>query len=350
MESLTNVGVILSILAFGLLIISHEFGHFLLAKLNGVYVEEFSVGMGPRLLSWKGKETRYSLKLIPFGGSCMMLGEDEDCKDERAFGSKGVLARMSILAAGPVFNFILAFVLSMFVLLNVGIDQPVLTGVMDGFPAQEAGLQAGDRLVRLNDEKIHVYRDVSLYLTLHQGEHLDVVYERDGKEMTAAIDPKFDESRGSYMMGIEVAGTREHVGFIRTIGYSMNEVGYWIRYTFISLRMMFTGKVSTQDISGPVGIVSSMSDMVTETSSSGLFYVFLNLANFCILLSANLGAMNLLPIPALDGGRLLFCLVELVRGKPVRQEVEGLIHGIGLAVLMGLMVLVLFKDVWQLFG
>lgn len=344
------VGVLLSILAFGVLIISHEFGHFLLAKLNGVCVEEFSVGMGPRLLSWQGKETRYSLKAIPFGGSCMMLGEDEDSKDPRAFGSKSVWARISVLVAGPFFNFILAFLLAMIVLGTMGIDQPVLTGVMDGYPAQEAGMQAGDRIVKLNDETIHVYRDVSLYLALHPGETLDVVYERDGEKKAVVLEPKYNEQNGSYMMGIEVAGGREKLGLAGTIKYSFYEVGYWIRYTFISLQMMVSGKVGVQDVSGPVGMVSSMSSMVERSSESGAFYVFINLANFCILLSANLGVLNLLPLPALDGGRLLFCLIEVVRGKPVKQEYEAVVHGIGLILLLGLSVVILFKDIWQLFG
>lgn len=344
------IGVLLSVFAFGVLIISHEFGHFLLAKLNGIYVEEFSVGMGPRLLSWQGEETRYSLKAIPFGGSCMMLGEDEDCKDPRAFGSKSVWARISVLAAGPIFNFILAFILAMIVLGSMGIDQPVLTNVIEGYPAKEAGMQAGDKIVKLNDETIHVYRDVSLYLALHAGETLDVAYERDGERHETVIVPKYNEEYNSYMMGIQVAGEREKLGIVGTIQYSFYEVGYWIHYTFVSLEMMFSGKVGVKDVSGPVGMVSSMSDMVERSSSSGAFYVFINLANFSILLSANLGVLNLLPLPALDGGRLLFCLIELVRGKPVKQEYEAIVHGIGLILLLGLSVVILFKDIWQLFS
>ncbi len=343
------IGVLLSIFAFGVLIISHEFGHFLLAKLNGICVEEFSVGMGPRLLSWQGKETRYSLKAVPFGGSCMMLGEDEESQDERAFGSKSVWARISVLVAGPFFNFILAFLLAMIVLGSMGIDHPVLTGVMDGYPAQEAGMQAGDRIVKLNDENITFYRDVSLYLALHQGESLDVVYERDGNKYEALIVPEYNEEYGSYMMGIEVAGGRTKVGFLDTVKYSIYEVGYWIRYTFLSLEMMVTGKVGVQDVSGPVGMVSSMSDMVQQSSEDGAFYIFINLANICILLSANLGVLNLLPLPALDGGRLLFCLIEVVRGKPMKQEYEALVHGVGLLLLLGLSVIIMFKDIWQLF-
>lgn len=344
------IGIILSILAFSILIISHELGHFFLAKLNGIYVEEFSVGMGPTLLSWQGKETRYSLKAFPFGGSCMMRGEDEDSSDERAFGNKSVWARISVLAAGPAFNFILSFILAVMVLGSIGVDDPVLTGVIDGFPAQEAGMQAGDRLVKLNSEKIHVYRDVILYLMLHEGESLDVVYERGGELHQTQINPIFSEEYDSYMMGIEVSSERVRKGPLETLGYGLNEVVYWIRYTLISLKMMVSGQVAVQDVSGPVGMVSTMTDMVEESSTSGLFYIFVNLANVCILLSANLGVLNLLPLPALDGGRLFFCLIELVRGKPVKQEFEAVVHAIGLMLLLGFSMLILFKDIWQLAG
>ena len=344
------IGIILSILAFSILIISHELGHFLLAKLNGIYVEEFSVGMGPTLLSWQGKETRYSLKAFPFGGSCMMMGEDENSNDERAFGNKSVWARISVLAAGPAFNFILSFILAVMVLGSMGIDEPVLSGVLHGYPAEEAGMQAGDRLVKLNSEKIQVYRDVILYLMTHAGEHLDVVYERDGELLQTEITPEFSDEYGTYMMGIEVSSERVRKGPLETLGYGLNEMAYWIRYTLISLKMMVSGQVAVQDVSGPVGIVSTMTDMVEESSTSGLFYIFVNLANVCILLSANLGVLNLLPLPALDGGRLLFCLIELVRGKPVKQEFEAVVHAIGLMLLLGFSMVILFKDIWQLAG
>lgn len=344
------IGVILSILAFSLLILSHELGHFLLAKFNGVYVEEFAMGLGPTLFGWQGKETKYSIKALPFGGCCMMRGEDDaDNKDPRAFGNKGIWARMSILFAGPFFNFIFAFLLALFMIGSIGVDQPVLTGVMEGYPAAEAGLQEGDRILSLNNEKIHVYRDVSMYLALHQGEDLHVTYEREGETYYADISPMFSEEYQSYMMGIQVAGTREKLSAGNTIKYSFYEVNYWIRYTLMSLKMMVQGQVKASDVSGPVGMVSAMSDMVEETSSDGWFYIMINLMNICILLSANLGVLNLLPLPALDGGRLFFCLVELLRGKPVSPKYEAYVHAAGLILLLGLSVVILTKDVFQLF-
>lgn len=344
------IGVVLSILAFSLLVLSHEFGHFLLAKLNGVYVEEFAMGLGPTLFGWQGKETKYSLKLFPFGGCCMMRGEDEtDNKDPRAFGNKSVWARMSILFAGPFFNFIFAFLLALVVIGSLGIDQPVLSEVMEGYPAEAAGIQAGDRITELNGEKIHVYRDVSLYIAMHQGEDLHVTYERDGASYEADITPVFNEEYQSYMMGIVVAGTREKLSVGNTIRYSVYEVQYWMRYTLTSLKMMISGKVKASEVSGPVGMVSAMSDMVEESSTDGWFYIMINLFNICILLSANLGVLNLLPLPALDGGRLFFCLIELLRGKPVSPKYEAYVHAAGLILLLGLSVVILTKDVFQLF-
>lgn len=344
------IGVILSILAFSLLILSHELGHFLLAKLNGVYVEEFAMGLGPTIIGWQGKETKYSLKALPFGGCCVMRGEDDaEDKDPRAFKNKPVLGRISILFAGPFFNFVFAFLLAVFMIASIGVDQPVLTAVMEGYPAEQAGLQAGDRILQLNDETIHVYRDVSLYLSLHQGEDLHVIYERDGETTTTDITPMFSEEYQSYMMGIQVDASREKLSALGTLKYSYYEVKYWIRYTLLSLRMMIQGQVKASDVSGPVGMVSAMSDMVEESSSSGWFYILINLVNISILLSANLGVLNLLPLPALDGGRLFFCIIELLRGKPVAPKYEGYVHAAGLILLLGLSVVILTKDVFQLF-
>ncbi len=161
--------ILIALLVFSVIIIIHELGHFLFAKLNGITVVEFSLGMGTRLLSHEWGGTRYSLKLLPFGGSCMMLGEDEDEDGEGTFGSKSVWARISVIAAGPVFNFLLAFVLSLFIIGNIGYDVPILVGVSEGMPAQEAGLQAGDRITKMNGRSIHVYREVQNYSMFHEG-------------------------------------------------------------------------------------------------------------------------------------------------------------------------------------
>lgn len=341
--------VILALLIFSLIIIIHELGHFLLAKKNGICVTEFSVGMGPRLVSFVRGETRYSLKLLPFGGSCMMLGEDESSDDDRAFGKKPVWARISVIAAGPIFNFILAFILSLFIVGSIGYDAPIIQEVMDGYPAQEVGMQAGDKIVRINNDKINLYREVSVYVQLNQGKTTDIVYERDGVQHSVTLVPKLDEETGTYLFGFKGSGTRIKGNAITTIKYSAYEVKYWINLTVKSLGMIFEGKVTTDDVQGPVGMVNMIGDKYEESKSDGAFYVWLNMLNISIWLSANLGVMNLLPLPALDGGRLVFLLLEAIRGKAINQEKEGMVHFIGLMLLMALMVFVMFNDIKRLF-
>ena len=191
------MSMIAAVLVFGLIVLIHEFGHFIVAKKCGIGVIEFSIGMGPRLWSIQRGETRYSIKILPFGGSCMMLGEDEDDKDPKAFVNKPVWARIAVVAAGPIFNFILAFVLGIVIVCRVGYDAPELVDVQEGFPAQEQGMQAGDIITRLNGEPVVVYRDITLYRLLHPTETVNVEYVRpsgDGKTMekrTAVITPKY---------------------------------------------------------------------------------------------------------------------------------------------------------------
>ena len=200
------MSIVIAIIIFSLIIIFHELGHFLLAKKNGICVEEFSIGLGPRLIGKKIGETVYCIKLLPFGGACVMTGEDEASDDERAFGNKSVWARMAVVFAGPFFNFILAFVLAAVLIGVVGYDEPVVTSVTEGSPAEEAGIQAGDRIIRLNNMHIHVYREISNYLTLHPDkakEAVTVVYERDGEKYTTSLTPEYNEEAGRYLMGLQ---------------------------------------------------------------------------------------------------------------------------------------------------
>lgn len=340
---------IIAILIFSIIILFHELGHFLLAKKNGIKVNEFCLGLGPTLFGVQKGETFYSIKLLPFGGACMMEGEDEESADEGAFGSKSVWARISVVAAGPIFNFILAYVLSFILISCIGVDVPVLSGVKNGYSAQSEGMQAGDVIVKINKKPIHFYREVSMYTYFHAGETLDVTYERDGQKHQAVIEPTFDEESGRYLLGIQTKNERERTSFLSNIKYSFYEVKYWIWTTIQSLKMLVTGKVSANELSGPVGIVKSIGDTYDASKSDGMYYVFLNMLNFSILLTANLGVMNLLPLPALDGGRLVFLIVEAIRRKKINPEKEGMVHFVGIMILMGLMVLVMFNDIRKLF-
>lgn len=360
----TIFNYVISILALGLIVLAHELGHFLLAKKNGVHVIEFSIGMGPRLVSVKKGDTRYSLKWIPFGGSCMMMGEDGGIPDaepelegqeridpERSFQNKSVWARISIIVAGPIFNFLLAFICSVVIIGTIGVDTSRIIDVMEGYPAEEAGLQADDKIISLNGHKVVFYRDVTLYLQFCDPmEPVDVVYQRDGERYETTLEFQYDEEEGRYYLGLIGSNSyREAVGPLQVLRYGVSEVRYCVEVTVRSIQMLVTGAASVNDLSGPVGITTVMNETVEEAKSDGPLYVFLNLLNLIILISANLGVMNLLPLPALDGGRLLFLIIEAVRGKPVDREKEGMVHIVGMVLLMLLMVAVLFNDIRKLF-
>ena len=341
--------IIIALLIFSIIIIFHELGHFLLAKANGIRVNEFSLGLGPTLFGFQAGETKYSLKLLPFGGACMMEGEDTESSDSRAFNNKSVPARISVVAAGPVFNFIMAFLFAVIVTCNVGYDLPVLTDVTEGYAAEAAGMQAGDVIVKMNHTHIHFYREVSSYSSFHAGEPVEVTYERDGERYTTTLTPTYDESTGRYLYGF--VGSLQGVkgGFFDNLKYSVYEVKYWISVTLSSLKMLVTGAYTVNDLSGPVGIIDVIGDSYEQSVSYGYFQAFLQMLYIAVLLSANLGVMNLLPLPALDGGRLVFLIIEGIRKKPVDPDKEGMVHFIGFALLMVLMVVVMFNDIRRIF-
>lgn len=342
------MGIVLAILVFGLIIFIHELGHFLLAKANKIRVDEFSIGMGPRLFSFVKGETRYSLKILPLGGSCMMGEDDADDMSEGSFNSKSVWARMSVIVAGAVFNFLLALIFSMIVIGYTGYDEPVISGVMEGYPAEAAGLQAGDRIVKINNKKINIFREITYYIMMNPSEELDVVYKRGGEKHTATITPKQDES-GNYYMGIKGSTEYTKANLLTATQYGAYEVKFWISTTIESLKMLVTGEVGTDQLSGPVGIVDVVDDTYKESKNYGAVVVIMQMLNIGILLSANLGVMNLLPLPALDGGRLVFLIVEAIRGKRVPPEKEGWVHAAGMVLLLALMAFVMYNDIVKLF-
>ena len=427
--------IVIAILIFSLLILFHELGHFLLAKACGVGVTEFALGMGPKLVSWGKGETKYAIKALPFGGSCTMVGEDEENPAPNAFGNKKAWQRFLVIAAGPCFNFLLAFICSLFFIGAGGVNKPVVYSV--GKEAAEAGIQKGDTIRSIGGKKITLGREIPLYLFNHPLEGTaEVVIERNGELKTVTLNThregwrmgitymadetgcklsSISEGSAAESAGLKagdvlvsIGGTKiesgkqlsayfeenpmdgslldlvvirdgaeqsfsflpshyeteelgfdaeyyyddvSPVGFSGLIRYSAKEVTYWIRYTLMSLRMLIGGQVGVQDLSGPVGIVDTIGQAVEEGEKSGGFKdAALNVLMLMILLNANLGLMNLLPIPALDGGRLLFILIELVTGKRVPEKFEGLVHLIGFILLMALMVFVLFNDVLRLFN
>lgn len=347
--------ILVIILMFGIIVFVHEFGHFIFAKMNKIKVNEFAIGMGPAIAKWGRKETKYSLRCLPIGGYCLMEGEAEDSKDENSFGSKSVLARLMVLFAGPLFNFILAFLLSIIICHYYAIDPPVLSEVVAGSAAEEARLQAGDEIIKLNGSRVMTFREISIFrMVTDPTKPVKVTYKRDGEVHETTVNLKLDAETGQYMFGITSYG-REAANFGEELKYSLIEVRYQMKATFLSLKMLFTGKASKDDLMGPVGLGHMVSDVIDEAAAQSTpetkwLNVFLNIINFMILISANLGIMNLLPIPALDGGRILFVLAEAVTGKPIPKEKEAIVNGIGFVLLMLLMIFVFFNDISNLFA
>lgn len=342
------MGIILAIIIFSFIVFFHEFGHFILAKKNGIDVEEFAIGMGPALCSKEYKGTKYAIRLFPIGGYCAM-GEDEAATDSpNNFNNKSVWARIYVIAAGPIFNFILAFVFAVILTAMVGYDPPVVREVEQGYPAAEAGIQKGDTIVKMGNKKINIYREISIYNQFHQGEDVEITYIHDGKKQTVTLTPKMDEESGYTRIGITGSGNTK-ANIFTSIQYGVYEVKFWICTTLESLKMLITGQIGADQLSGPVGIVSVVDNTYQQSKSYGLFIVIAQMLNIAILLSANLGVMNLLPLPALDGGRLVFLFVEAIRRKRIPPEKEGYVHLVGIALLMVLMVFVMFNDIRRVF-
>lgn len=277
------------------------------------------------------------------------MGEDEEATDSpNNFNNKSVWARISVIAAGPVFNFILAWIFSVILIFMIGYDQPVIGSVDEGYPAAEVGLQEGDRVVRIGDKNIHIYREISAYLQFHPDEDVVLTYERDGEEHTVTLTPKMDEELGYERIGLASSGNTK-ANLLTAFQYGTYEVKYWIEVTLDSLRMLVTGQIGVDQLSGPVGIVDVVDETYQQSRSYGAYVVAAQMLYLAILLSANLGVMNLLPLPALDGGRLVFLFVEAVRKKRVPPEKEGYVHFAGIVLLMLLMVVVMYNDIQRVF-
>ena len=340
---------IIAILIFSAIVLFHELGHFLLAKKNDIYVEEFALGIGPTLVGKKIGETEYGIKALPFGGCCVMRGEDGEDDDPRAFGNKSAPARFAVVFAGPFFNFILAFILSLFVIGIGGADPAVVGGVLNDSGAYEAGLKKDDKIIALDKSRVYNFREIRLFNFMHKEDpRVHVTFERNGRRQEVVVDRKIDEETGYYLLGIEGIGYQKQ-GPAGIICYSFLEMRYQIKSTLSGLKYLFSSKMSINDVSGPVGIVKTIGDTYDESIKSGALYVLLNMLSLSILLSANLGVMNLLPLPAFDGGRLVFIIIEMILGKRVPPDKEGLVHTAGIILLMGLMILIMANDLRLIF-
>lgn len=344
------MGIVIAILLFSAIVIFHELGHFLLAKANGIRVDEFSLGLGPTLVGKEFKGTKFSLKLLPFGGACMMGEDDADDMSEGSFNSKSVWARISVIVAGPLFNLLLAWILCVIMVAWVGYRAPVVGEVSEGYSAEEEGMEAGDIITEIDGKRIHLWNEISLSNLMNsEGKKTEITYLRDTEETTVVLEPRALEGDTNKRLGITSTAELTRTGVVGSLQYGAYTVKYWIDYTIDCLKMLVSGKVGVKDMSGPVGIVDAVDETYQNSRPAGLKIVVLNLMNFAILLTANLGIMNLLPIPALDGGRLVFLAAEAVRRKRVPPEKEGMVHFAGFALLLVLMAVVMYNDIVKLF-
>lgn len=343
--------IIIFIIVLSGIIFIHEFGHFTFAKLMGVYVYEFSIGMGPKIFSKKGKETEYSLRLIPIGGFCSLAGEevDEDTIEvpkDRRLQAKKPWQRFLIMFFGPGFNFIFAILTLFFIALFCGSAsyEPIISSVEKNYPAYEAGISKNDKILEINDHKIKTLDDVSIYLTIAKKNKATTikVEKENGTITTYKVKAKKveEDDTVSYKYGIGLKSTKKY-GFINSLKYTYVKTCSLFKQMFITIGSLFTGGVKVSQLSGPVGIYS----IVGEQSKAG----FASIMYLMAYLSINVGFLNLLPLPAFDGGHILFIIIEKLKGSPVSQRTENMIHTVGLFLLMLLMVYITFNDIIKLF-
>ncbi len=347
---MTILYILLAIVLLGVLITVHEYGHFIAARLSGIAVKEYSVGLGPKLLQWKSKkhETLFTLRLIPMGGYCMFYGDETDqqnADDPRAFDKAKVLRRMLTVFSGPLMNMVLAFVLAVALMAGYGytLAQPSVTEVEASMPAEAAGLQAGDVIIAVDGQSIATGDAAALTEAidaLPQGGSLTLTVQRGESTLEVPLTPVWDEATQRYRIGVGIRAYAP-LAFSQIVPAAWDSCVYASTVILDSLGKLVTTGEGIQDTAGPVGVVQ----MVAQETQQGGLEIFLNLA---VIISINLGLINLLPIPGLDGSRLVFMLVEVVRRKPINRKIEATVHLIGYALLLGLMVFFTFRDVGRI--
>lgn len=328
--------IIGAILAFSILVIVHELGHFTLAKANGVKVEQFSVGMGPKLVGIKGKETEYLIKLLPIGGYVKMLGDEGKSNDPRAFNNKSPLRKLSIVTAGPIANFILAVVLFGIIGGVRGYQLPIVDKVMENTPAATAGLKSGDKIIKIDNKKISSWDEVTMEISSMKGSSFKLAYLRDNKVHEVSLTPVINKEENRLMIGI-YAQYIKNPNVLQCASYGFTEVKFMIKETGNFFKTLFAGKASMNDFGGPVSIIRFSG----EAAKAGI----MSLTFFAAYLSIQLAIFNIIPFPALDGGYIFIFLYEFISGRKVDEEKIGIVNYIGFALLMTLMVLVTIKDI-----
>ena len=334
------ITLISSLLVFLLVVMLHEFGHFSIAKLSGIKVNEFSIGMGPKIYQKQKGETFYSLRALPVGGYVAMEGEEENSHDPRAFNNVSIVKRMAVVLAGAFMNFVLAFIAFTLIFSIVGYGSSEIEKVISNSPADKAGIQSGDLIIKINENKVKDIYDINSIISKNQKEEMDFQINREGNILNVKIKPEYSVENQMYLIGI--TSKLDH-SILKSISLGANRTLEMSRLILKSIKMMFSGSFKMEYLSGPVGVVQ----LIGSESSKG----FLNFLQILGLISVNLGVFNLLPIPALDGGKFLFLLIEALRGKPIDEKIEQGLSLIGISLLFSLMIYVtIFNDIGRLFN
>lgn len=334
------ITLISSLLVFLLVVMLHEFGHFSIAKLSGIKVNEFSIGMGPKIYQKQKGETFYSLRALPVGGYVAMEGEEENSHDPRAFNNVSIVKRMAVVLAGAFMNFVLAFIAFTLIFSIVGYGSSEIEKVISNSPADKAGIQSGDLIIKINENKVKDIYDINSIISKNQKEEMDFQINREGNILNVKIKPEYSVENQMYLIGI--TSKLDH-SILKSISLGANRTLEMSKLILKSIKMMFSGSFKMEYLSGPVGVVQ----LIGSESSKG----FLNFLQILGLISVNLGVFNLLPIPALDGGKFLFLLIEGLRGKPIDEKIEQGLSLIGISLLFSLMIYVtIFNDIGRLFN
>ena len=348
--------ILLAILFFGIMIAIHEFGHFFTAKLLGVKVNEFAIGMGPALWKRQKGETLYALRAFPIGGYCAMEGEDEETGDPRAFSVQVWWKKAIVLVAGSFMNLVLGFLIVAILYSGVSaVRAPVITELMDGFPLEgESGILEGDRILSIDGHPILLYTDVQTYLARNDGNGMDLVLLRDGERIRLEDFPltkqEYDyEGEKALMYGF-VFGQVDEIGVFGRIKLSLAQTVSFVRTVWMSLGDLLTGNVAMSELSGVIGIVDTVGDV--GAASPTVLDGIMNVLYFVAFISVNLAVMNMLPIPALDGGRVFFILINglfyLLFRRNIPAKYEGYVHTVCFILLIALMIFIAFHDVWRI--
>ena len=336
----TAISILAALVLLSFLVMIHEMGHYFAGRALGFSILEFSIGMGPKLLKKTKNGTEFSLRAFPIGGMCRFEGEDEGVKNERSFNAQKVWKRIIVVIAGPLTNLIFAIVLSFITLSIFGDYMPTIYEVTPDTPAYVAGVQTGDVIQEINGEPVKFYFQTVDMIVAVESNDIDLTVNRNGESKVLHLANVYNAEQGKNYIGVTITPGRMKFDVGESAARSVNYVTATLAETFRFFGRAAQGNVSSTDATGPVGIVAIISEAVRSSGESVL--------RLLVLISASLGIMNLLPIPAMDGGRLVFMIIEAVRGKPIAAEKEGMVHFVGLVLLFGLIILMTFNDISNL--